>query len=164
LSQAFGNFTGPVYKGGDSSSRADLIYNLVTGEVFLDQSEAAGGIITNFVLIDNEGALNTGVVDFPFPGILKTDLPTEISQTDGLMAGMPTDVWNLGPIFPTGMSLSALEAFLDQAFYVGALGSGVQDFDLVAVPEPATLVLLAAVAAGLLIGVCRRCRHHNSQA
>jgi len=177
LGQAFGNFTGPVLPPAPlespakmaasvvapanavagSPDRADLLYDPAGGEVFLDQTEAAGGIITNFVLGDAEAGLITGVVHWPYAGSLKTDLPYEISQTDPLSAGLPADVWSLGPIFPAGLDQQGLESFLDQATYVGELGSGMYELDLVALPEPATLALLAtALAAGAACGALRR--------
>lgn len=166
LGQAFGNFTGPVLPPSEtlltavsatdspviaalSPTLADLIYNPLTGEIWLDQTEAAGGIITNFVLGDLQGGFSNANTQFPFLGALKTNLPFEISQTDPLFGGLPTDVWSLGQILPTGMNAAGLTAFLDQATYVGALGTGVQNLDLVVVPEAGSLVLcgLASLVA-----------------
>jgi hypothetical protein len=168
LGEAFGNFTGPVLpptemvratdllaeppaSARNAADRADLLYDPASGEVFLDQTQAAGGVITNFVLADDQGGLQTGVVAWPYAGALQTDLPYEISQTDPLSEGLPEDVWNLGAIFPGGMDQVQLEAFLEQATYVGQLGSGVATFDVIAVPEPASLSLLGIALASLSV-------------
>ncbi len=179
LGEAFGNFTGPVVAeaaeqstlmvqacgddisaiqstatGTDLGNRADLIYNIVTGEVFLDQSEADGGIITNFVLqTDDADGFNTGVVNFPFYELYMTDETFEISQTDALVRGfVGGDIWNLGAILAAGLSQAELEAFFSKAMYVGAQGTGVQNFDLLTVPEPSTGVLLLMLAALAFFG------------
>ena len=140
-------------QGALAIDRADLIYDSPTGNVTLDQTEAAGGIMNNFVLKNAVGGndFNTSVVNFPFSGSLKTDLPTEISQTDPLFAGFTGgDQWSLGAIFPTGMDLSGLQSLLTQNSYVGAPGSGFQDLDLLVTPEPATLGLLLLGGLALL--------------
>ena len=179
LGEAFGNFTGPVVAeateqstlmvqacgddigaiqstatGTDLGNRADLIYNIVTGEVFLDQSEADGGIITNFVLqTDDADGFNTGVVNFPFYELYMTDETFEISQTDALVRGfVGGDIWNLGAILAAGLSQAELEAFFSKAMYVGAQGTGVQSFDLLTVPEPSTGALLLTLAALAFFG------------
>lgn len=136
-----------------SPDRADLSYDSITGVVTLDQAEAAGGIITNFVLKNAVGGddFNTGAVNFPFIGTLMTNLPTEISQTDPMFAGFTGgDQWILGAVFPTGMDLPGLQGFLTTNTYVGELGSGVQDLDLIVTPEPATMTLLGIGGLGLL--------------
>lgn len=179
LGLSYGNFTGPKETlglielgmtleprmanagSGDypNNGIADLLYHPVSGEVWLDQSQAAGGIITNFVLRDNEGGMLPANANFPFLGVFKTALATEISQTDPLASGWSAgqNPWALGAIFPSGMDAAQLAAWLDQATYVGELGSGVHSFDLHVVPEPGTAALalsLAVVAA--VFGLRRR--------
>ena len=134
----------------DDTGEANLIYDPITGNVKLDPAQAPGGVILNFVLKDTEGGFNApGVAQFPFSGILITDLPTEISQTDPTTTGFSA-TWDMGNIFPTGMpDAGTVAAFLDTATYVGQLGTGVHEFDIVTrgandppVPEPAGLGLI----------------------
>ena len=139
----------------DDPGRADLIYDRATGNVKLDASEAAGGVITNFVLQNDPGALDfdPSVVDFPFAGLFQTDLPTEISNTDGTAVGF-SGIYDLGNIFPPGLDLVDVQAFLTRATYVGQLGTGNPELDLV--PEPSSLVLLVlATLCGLVRLRCR---------
>lgn len=141
----------------DDTGKANLIYDSATGNVKLDPAQAPGGAILNFVLKDTEGGFNApGVAQFPPPGILITDLSTEISYSDAALTGFNA-IWDMGNIFPTGIpSAGAVAAFLDTATYVGQLGTGVHEFDIVTVgpndppvPEPAGLGLvgLALLAA-----------------
>ena len=83
-------------------------------------------MITNFVLRNETGGddFSTGTVSFPYSGILATDSATEISQSDPVQAGLPTDVYDLGNILTAGMDLASLDAFLTRRTYVGELGSG----------------------------------------
>ena len=144
----------------DDTGEANLIYDPISGNVKFDPAQAPGGIITNFVLKDTEGGFNApGVATFPFVSIFVTDLVTEISQTDGTATGFSV-THDMGNIFPTGIpSAGAVAAFLDTATYVGQLGTGVHEFDIVTrgsddppVPEPAGLGLIGLA----LLAVRRR--------
>ncbi len=156
LGAAFGNYTGTIAGAGltllssGDPSLADLIYDPATGNVKLDATEAAGGVITNFVLKNASGGEDfvTGVVNFPFT-TFQEDLPTEISNTDGTLTGF-SDVWDLGNVFVAGLDEASLSDWLTKATYVGALGTGVHTFDFVVVPEPGALALLFCALAGLL--------------
>ncbi len=162
LITAFGNFTGPGEEAtmaplSGNPDVADLIYDPASGNVRLDASEAAGEVITGFVLKNDAGGdeFVTGVVDFPFAGAFRTDLPTEISNTDGMMEGF-SGIWDLGDIFVPGLDETSLSAWLTKATYVGALGTGVHTFDLTVVPEPSTFALLLCALAGLAAYARRR--------
>ena len=139
----------------DDPDNADLIYENFSGNVMLDATEAPGSEITSFVLGDIEGGLNApGFATFPSGG-LTTDLTIEISWSD-VFNGF-TGVHDVGDIFPTGLDLVGLEAFLDDADYVGSFGTGAQVFDLVVVvPEPSSLVFLAIGGVALYTLVRRR--------
>lgn len=118
------------------SGSAELTYDASTGNVTLDASAAAGAVITSFQLENAEGsfvaanynynALSGGAFAYSdvFPDVLGD------SDTTGL--GF-SGIADLGNVFPTGMNLAALEAYLTTAVYTGAPGSGQQEFDLVVV-------------------------------
>ena len=159
LGASFGNFSGPESdRLGDSADRADLIYDSGDGNVKLDASEAAGGVITNFVLGNAPGGAGfnaPGVANFPFVSPFTTDTITEISQTDGTAIGV-SGITDLGNIFPTGLALTGLESFLTDVSYVGVLGSGNPEFDLKVVPEPASILLMVLGLLGVLTRDRRR--------
>jgi len=150
---------GPV----DRPDRADLLYDPQTGNVKLDPTETAAGTIINFILENAEGGADfvaPGTAAFPWsqrPMPFIVDEPLEVSESDQFMMGFDT-VWDLGDIFPPGMSLAELDAFLTRATYVGGFvdnkGTGMWEFDLI--PEPSALALLALGAAGLAV---RKRRH-----
>ncbi|MEM9882660.1 MAG: PEP-CTERM sorting domain-containing protein [Planctomycetota bacterium] len=137
----------------DLSDQADLVYDLTTGEVTLDGSEAAGGVITNFVLTSNGEFVNTAGLSNPFAGVFFTATAFEVSASDPLTTGLAQI--QLGSILTPGLDLIGLESLLIESTYVGSLGSGQLDLDLVVVPEPASLTLLAAGAL-LISSRCRR--------
>ena len=144
----FGNFTGPApdEAGGLVAAEAgdanipDLIYNAATGEVTLDVD---GSGIIGYVL-------KNGTSDFAFGNHLqilagvKTSVAGELSE-----AAFASSVGanSIGNVFPTGMDLAALTAYLTVNDVSRSLGAPVVPFDLVvlstgpAVPEPATLLL-----------------------
>lgn len=156
----------PSWATAHGTEAADLIYDRATGDVVLDQSEAAGGVIVNFVL-QSDGAFRApGVASFPYTGQLITDQVDEISQTDPLLAGLPENPFSLGPILPPGLSLDQLESVLSLRVYVGTPGTGVGTFDLFVreVPEPSTASLLVALAGGVAGGLGRRRRRSSGPA
>lgn len=122
----------PVVHAGGDPTVADLLYDPDTGDILMDQTEAPGGIITNFVLQSDGNFIAPGVADFPFAGIFFTDLDFEISQSDPLTAGWDAadNPWNLGPILPSGFSLDQVTQIITSARYVGQLGSGIHDFEI----------------------------------
>jgi hypothetical protein len=132
---------------------ADLIYDPLTGDVTLDPTDAVGGVITNYVLLDAEGGFLPGNFDPIFDNFTTTATVTETSETDLTTVGFAVAT-SIGPILPTGMDLVQLHALLDQYTYVGQLGSGQFTFDLVVIPEPLGLWLLALG----VVSLARRCR------
>jgi hypothetical protein len=110
-------------------------------------------VITNFVLENAAGGLDFIPGNFTphadFNGNFQTGTLTEISDSDGGTEGVAGS-FSLGAIFPTGLNLTTLEAFLTTANYVGQLGSQVQVLDLNIVPEPNSAVLLLVGLGGLL--------------
>jgi hypothetical protein len=129
---------------------ADLIYDRNTGDVWLDPSDAPGGVLTSFRLEDS--TLNApGVATFPGHG-LSTDTASEISWTDPFSG--ESVVLHIGPILPSGLNtVAALDTYLATANYTGSLGSGGPfDFELFVIPEPASWLLLAG---GSLLSLIR---------
>lgn len=123
-----------------SSGSAELTYDRSTGNVTLDASAAAGAVITSFQLENaadsfvasnyNYNALSGGA--FAYSDVFVDVLGD--SDTTGVGFSGTAD---LGNVFPAGMDLVALEAYLTTAVYTGASGSGQQEFDLVVVGSSA---------------------------
>ena len=163
----FSKFTGSLDGSGGLQTPAavgdlsipDLIYDAATGEVTLDVD---GSGIIGYVL-------KNGTSDFSFGNHLqilagvKTSVLNELSE-----AAFASSVGanSIGNVFPTGMNLAALTAYLTVNQVSTSLGAPVVPFDLVviggtpAVPEPSTyaMAVLGLLALGLLSRQCRGTR------
>ena len=143
----FGNFTGPPADGGGLAAAEagdanipDLIYNAATGEVTLDVD---GSGIIGYVLKNGDNSFAFGSHLQVLAGV-KTSVAGELSE-----AAFASSVGanSIGNVFPTGMNLAALTAYLTVNDVSRSLGAPVVPFDLVvlstgpAVPEPATVLL-----------------------
>ena len=152
----FGNFTGPAPDGSGGLVAAeagdanipDLIYNAATGEVTLDVD---GSGIIGYVLKNGSNSFAFGNHLQILAGV-KTSVAGELSE-----AAFASSVGanSIGNVFPTGMNLAALTAYLIVNDVSRSLGAPVVPFDLVvlstgpAVPEPATVVLSVFGLIGL---------------
>ena len=147
----FGGFFGVITA---DANPARLLYNSATGEVFMDQTNASGGVISTFVLGGSVGTFNApGSAVFPFGGSLLEDAPSVISQSDpdsyAPAPGFATNPHYLGPILSTGLDLAGLTSELSTAVYVGLTGTGVREFELVVIPEPTSILLVLAALLSL---------------
>ena len=148
----FGNFTGPPADEANQASLLapieagdanipDLIYNAATGEVTLDVDGA--GII-GYVLKNGYNSFAFGNHLQILAGV-KTSVAGELSE-----AAFASSVGanSIGNVFPAGMNLAALTAYLTVNDVSTSLGAPVVPFDLVVLsntggdlPEPAAVVL-----------------------
>lgn len=151
-----GQYFGPITL---DSTPAQLLYNSATGEVLLDQTNAPGGVISNFILFSlNSSFLPPDPNDLPFGEELGASEVALIANSDpnsfSPSAGFPSNPHSLGSILPAGLDSSTLPLEVTQAVYVGETGTGVREFALVVIPEPATLAL---ALVGLCVSFRRRC-------
>lgn len=145
ITAAVGAFTGAKAPGRWASATppadATLRYRDSDGQVWIHASEAAGRIVTSFQLENAAGtfvpANYTGPAGGSFGGGLKDLTSTVIGDTDATLAGAGGLV-SLGTVFPSGMDLTALQAYLKTAVYTGRAGSGQKSFTLAVgdVPPP----------------------------
>ena len=162
------NWTGAIQQAGGldepGDAEADLIYDRATGNVKIDASDTASGVILSFVLATEASDLrpenltaNQGNVG-PFVDVgTNTDAKVfQIGQTDPLNQGDGPMI-DLGNILPEGIpNAEALSEYLTLANYASALGSG-GELDLVVIPEPgAWAVVLSGMFAGVVAGRRRR--------
>jgi hypothetical protein len=134
---------------------ANLVYDPTTGNITLDATEAAGGVITSFQLENggagtfNPGNYNSLSGTGGFGGFFQDVTTNTIGDSDLTFVGA-SGLIDLGDVAPTGLDLAALEAYLSSALYAGQAGSGQLEFDLVVVPEPSSLALLGLSGVMLL--------------
>jgi len=153
----FGNF-GTVL-GRLDPAIADLVYHSPSGRVFLDGLEADGSVITNFVLRSDGQFINTDELANPFGGIFFTANADEISASDPLVAGLSRI--DLGNVLASGLTDEQVLGVFTSATYVGALGTGVQNFDIVVVPEPTSSAVFVVGLGLTLLRRRRTVRHEN---
>ena len=151
-----GNWTGAMAGGLEDDGDVDLIYDPESGNVTLDASDAASGVVLSFVL--GTGQDNMRSENFvqsadgsagPFIDVgTNTDATAfQIGQTDPLGQGAGPTI-DLGDILPAGMDQAGLSEYLTLAQYASALGAG-GELDLIVVPEPSTLALILFGLVGL---------------
>ena len=161
----FGSFTGPLdgtrmgkYGGlvaaeaGDANI-PDLIYDPATGEVILDVD---GSGIIGYVLKNGDNSFVFGNHVQMLAGV-KTSVAGELSEA-AFASSVGTN--SIGNVFPLGMDLAALTAYLTVNDVSRSLGAPVVPFDLVvlgpAVPESSTFALAALGLMGLAVCQARK--------
>jgi len=121
----------------DSGDIANLFYDTATGNVRVSAKEAAGAKITSFQFENAAGTFIPGNYVGPtggtFGGIFKNVTTKVIADSDFTFVGFSGN-HNFGNIFPAGMDLAQLDAYLKTAVYTGALGTGQKDIDLLLLP------------------------------
>jgi len=123
---------------GASDTVADLIYDPATGKVWVNAAQAGGGRITSFQFENtlstfkpgNYIGLTGGTFGTPVSQGGYEDVTTKvIADSDLTLAGF-TGIHDFGKIFPAGMSLVQLDAYLKTKVYTGKKGTGWQNIDL----------------------------------
>ncbi|MCX6878938.1 MAG: hypothetical protein NTW21_34780 [Verrucomicrobia bacterium] len=132
-------FTGAKTPGKWTNGTPDatLRYRASDGQVWIHANEATGGIITSFQLENAAGtfvpANYTSPTGGSFGGTLNDVTTNVIGDTDLTLAGSSgvSGLISLGTVFPTGLDLAGLTAYLKTAVYTGQPGSGQMQFTLV---------------------------------
>jgi len=123
----------------DNPNIADLIYDPATGRVWLNAAEAGRGIVTSFQLENGDGTFEPGNYTGPtggtFGGVFQNVTAAVIGDSDLTFAGF-SGTHDFGEIFPAGMDLAQLEAYLTTAVYTGALGTGQYTLDARILVDP----------------------------
>jgi len=156
----------PVF---DWAAEATLIYNSVTGNVTLDSTGSQGGSIAAYTLDSNSASFHA---DAFMPAIVGNTVLTNSSRIlEANYGGIPTGIYDLGPILDPGFDLDSLQSHLTSAKFLTAPGHGAEDFDIetngvgftlriaaaaAPVPEPSTYLLAAFGLIGLITGHNRR--------
>lgn len=146
----------------------DLIYNANDGSLTIETHDQLLYVYSIFGPDDtsiNDGFIQENHTQIPGnpgqfgdPLYAFTSMDGELSDTNRT-GWLLTDPASLGSVLPTGLTQPQLDDAISSAWYVNAYGStgapsSFNNFNIVLVPEPTSLVLL--VAGGTLI--CRRRR------
>ena len=147
----------------------DLIYDAATGELVIDTFDCP------LIVYSIQGPDDTSVDDGFIQGN-HTQIPGNagfggnpliaFTSLDGELSDTNRDIWNLtdpvslGAVLPAGLTPTQLNDAITAAWYVNEFGQTGQpssfiNFNLVYVPEPGTVMLIAA-GAGLLTHRRRR--------
>jgi hypothetical protein len=140
-----------------ATGSATLTYNPANGNVKLDATTATGAKITSFQLQTSAATIVTAnytpVTGGNFNGTYKNVTTSVIGDTDTSLAGVTGSAIDLGNVFPTGMDLTQLTAYLTTRVYTGESGTRQQQLTL-AVASVATLdhFAISAIASPQTVG------------
>lgn len=150
-SSAFLSAAGGENAFHSTESVVSLIYDPSSGNLSLDAHDSSERVYA--FKLTTAGLFNEDVAIAPFQqfvvdpnGVLPEgdtlfQSASEIGQVDLNGIGLPDERFNLGPILPTGLSMSELQAQLGGSQMFGG-GGGLQlDVAIVAAPEPSSIVL-----------------------
>lgn len=159
LSDFFFAWTGAMAGNAEDGDNPNLVYDPANGSVKLVPGNAARGKIMGFILINSNGQFKPQD-DFadrtPWSEPVWDNIPNQLGSADTSFVGT-SEVIDLGEIFPAGLDVAGLQGLLTRAQVTWALGpTGRGDLDLVVVPEPGSLALLALGLLGVTSVVRRR--------
>jgi len=150
---------------------ADLTYFPTTGNVVMSPTEAALGKIVAFSLQSNSAfnvtgsnGLNVSSSILPNGRARSSSAISAASGTpdlDNLLDPVPTTLGLstdhvFAGLLPLNLSLQQFTAIFTNASYAGGftsqgLGTGAFNFDLVVIPEPASMLAIAGAGAALMV-------------
>jgi hypothetical protein len=157
LGYVIGAFAAAPYTLPTATGSATLTYDPLTGNVKLNATTAGGAKITSFQLQTSAATIipanyNT-VTGGTYNGTYKNVTTSVIGDTDTSLAGVTGSAIDLGNVFPTGMDLTQLTAYLTTRVYTGESGTRQQQLTL-AVASAATLdhFAISAIASPQTVG------------
>jgi hypothetical protein len=140
-----------------ATGSATLTYDPANGNVKLNATTAGGAKITSFQLQTSAATIipanYTAVTGGTYNGTYKNVTTSVIGDTDTSLAGVTGSAIDLGNVFPTGMDLTQLTAYLTTRVYTGESGTRQQQLTL-AVASAATLdhFAISAIASLQTVG------------
>jgi len=134
LGNVIGRFAAAPGTPPTPTGSATLTYDPANGNVKLNATTATGAQITSFQLQTSAATIVTGnynpVTGGTFNGTYKNVGASVIGDTDTSLAGVAGAAIDLGNIFPDGMDLTQLTAYLTTRVYTGEEGSRQQNLTL----------------------------------
>lgn len=145
-----------------AEAQYQLIFDPSTGSLTIDTS---GDPLITYVILGDTNALPGGFLQENHTQIPGNPNAFDFISDDDELSDSNLSIWNglgptsLGNVLPIGLSQADFEAFITEANYVAEFGTSAGpaskfNFNIVYVPEPTSLVLLAL--GGALLAKRRR--------